>query len=417
MEKRSVLQGIKVADFSWGATAPQCARELAEHGATVVRVESHTKPDNVRFTVPFKDGIPGIDRSPAGACYNTNKYSMSLNLRKPGAREVAVKLIKWADIMIEAMIPGSMKKLELDYEAVSKIKPDIIYISTCMHGQYGPYARQRGYGVQAPALTGFYEVTGWPDRPPVQVYMAYTDAISPLYLVCAALAALSFRRKTGKGLYVDQSAIEAAISFLREAVLDYTVNQREAVRMGNRDPYAAPHGCYRCLGDDRWCVITVQNDGQWNAFCKAIGEPEWTRDPKFSTMLSRKENEDELDRLIGEWTKNYTPEEVMSIMQAMGVPAGVVQNPQDLYEDPQLKHRQHFQVLEHKVIGPMSFHSPAYRLSKTPCNLFKAGPGLGEDNEYVYKNILGYSDDEISDLMANGIITTEDDLEEFRPTI
>jgi benzylsuccinate CoA-transferase BbsF subunit len=342
---------------------------------------------------------------------------MSLNLSKPGGQQVARRLIKWADILIEAMTPGSMKRLGLDYESARKIRPDIIYVSTCMHGQYGPDASQPGYGVQAPALAGYYEVTGWPDRPPVQIYMAYTDAITPLYLVCAILVALDWRSKTSKGLYIDQAAVEAAITFLGPALLDYTVNRRIATRIGNRDPYAAPHSCYRCLGDDRWCVIVVQSDEQWNAFCRAIGKPEWSRDPKFATLLGRKENEEELNILIEKWTRNYLPEEVMFILQGAGVPAAVVQNPQDIYEDPQLKHRHHFEVLEHKVIGPMSFHSPAYRLSKTPCNLFKAGPTLGEDNEYVYKQILGYSDDEIADFIIHGVITTEADMDKFSSTI
>lgn len=166
----------------------------------------------------------------------------------------------------------------------------------------------------------------------------------------------------------------------------------------------------QCMGTGRWVAIAVHTDEEWKAFCKIIGEPEWTRDAKFATLLGRKRSEDELDKLVGEWTINHTPEEVMFQMQAAGVPAGVVQNCQDLFEDPQLKHRGHFQWLNHKVMGPVAHNAPAYQAFKTPCRLVKAGPCLGEDNGYVYKEILGYSDDDIADLLVEGVITTGADL-------
>ena len=410
MEGKQVFQGVKVADFSWVGVGPQTARELAEHGATVIRIEYHRYPEILRLSAPFKDSIPGIDRSAFGACYNTNKYGISLDLNKPKGQEVARRLVKWADIVTDGMIPGVMKKWGLDYEGCRQIKPDIIYYSTNQQGQHGPHSRHAGYGLQTAPLTGFSEVTGWADRPPTTIHGAYTDFISPFYLAIALIAALDHRRRTGKGMHLEQSQLEAGISFLGPAILDYAVNGRLATRMGNRDPYAVPHGCYRCLGVDRWCVITVRTDEEWEALCQAMGEPDWTKHPKFSTFLARKQNEDELDRLVERWTLDYTPEEVMYILQTAGVPAGVVQNPQDLFEDPQVKHRGHFQVLEHKVIGAHAYNAPAYKLSKTPARLWKAGPCLGEDNEYVYKEILGYGDEEIADLLAEGVITTEADV-------
>jgi len=288
-----------------------------------------------------------------------------------------------------------------------KIKPDIIYFSSTLHGQYGPYARQPGYGPQATALAGLYEVTGWLDGPPNFIYSAYTDSITPYFLVTTIAAALARRRKTGKGVYIDHSQVEAGVIHLGAAILDFAVNGRIASRIGNRDPYAAPHGCYPCLGDDRYCVIAVRSDEEWRAFCKVIGKPELTMDPRFATQTVRKENEDELDSMIEEWTKTRTPEEVMLAMQVAGVPAGVVQNPRDLFEDSQLKHRGHFQWLEHPVIGLMPYHSRAFKLSKTPAQTTKPAPCLGQDNEYVYKEILGYSDDEISGLLAEGVITVD----------
>jgi benzylsuccinate CoA-transferase BbsF subunit len=244
----------------------------------------------------------------------------------------------------------------------------------------------------------------------VRINAAYTDFISPWYLITSVVAALLYRRKTGKGMYLDQSQLEAGVTFLGPAILDYAVNGRILGRSGNRDPYAAPHGAYPCSGLDRWVTIAVFTDEEWRAFCQVIGNPEWTKDPRFATILARKENEDELDRLIGEWTKDYTAEQIMAMMQDAGVPAGLVETPEDLFNDPQLKHREHFRFLEHKVIGRHAYNAPAYRLSKTPNHIWKSGPCLGEDNEYVYKEILGFSDDEIADLLIGGVITTETDM-------
>ena len=187
-------------------------------------------------------------------------------------------------------------------------------------------------------------------------------------------------------------------------------NGRVANRAGNCDPYRVPHGVCPCRGQDRWCTIAVANEAQWHAFCRIIGNPEWTGDPRFSSVIGRKENEDELDRLIGEWTKDFTREQVMVMMQAAGVPSGPVEDCVNLLSDPQLKHRQHFRLLKHSVIGLHHYHAPAYKLSKTPAYIWKAGPCLGEDNEFVYKEILGYSDEEVTQFLLDGVITTEHDI-------
>jgi benzylsuccinate CoA-transferase BbsF subunit len=389
------------------------SRELAEHGATVVHVESHRVPALERVSGPFKDFKPGIDRGAFGMCYNTNKLGVSLDLNRAKGQEVARRLVEWADIVADSMTPGTMAKWDLDYESVRKIKPDIIYYSATLGGQEGPYAKFQGYGAQGAAVAGMYAVTGWPDRPPAFIFGAYTDFIAPYFLLPALIAALDYRRRTGEGMYLDLSQWEAGIDFLGPAILDYVVNNRVATRTGNRSPYAVPHGTYRCSGTELWVAIAVRTDEEWKALCKVIGDPDWSRDPKFATFLSRKENEDELDRLIEEWTINHAPEEVMSWTQDVGIPAGVVQNCQNLFDDPQLKHRGHFQWLDHKVMGPVAHHAPAYRLSKTPFKMTKAGPCLGEDNGYVYKEILGYSDDEIADLLVEGVITTDADLPAF----
>lgn len=412
MGKR-ILEGLKVADFTWSATGPQVTRELAEHGATVVRVESHRRPDTQRAAFPFKDGKAGIDRSAFGTNCNTNKLGISLDLNRPQGREVGRRLALWADVVAESMVPGTMRKWGLDYETLSKDKPELIYFSTCQMGQNGPYANYGAYGAFAAVMCGYAHLLGLPGRPPLPLFNNYTDYIAPWFLVIAVIGALRRRRKTGRGMYLDQSQLEAGISFLGPVALDYFVNGRVATRDGNRDPYRAPHGIYPTKTPDRWVAVSVTTQEQWQAFCQAIGAPAWTSEGRFRTLTDRKAHEDDLDKLVSEWTAGHTAEEIMTTLQAVKIPAGVVQTAEDLFNDPQLAHREHFQWLEHPVMGRHSYHSPAYRLSETPAVLTSAGPALGQHNEYVYREILGYSDDEVADMLIEGVITTDADVPSF----
>jgi len=407
---KQVFEGIKIADFSWVGVGPQIGRELAEHGATVVRVESHKRPEALRNAGPFRENIPGVDRSAFGAAYNTNKYGISLDLTTSKGKEVAQKLIKWADVVTESFTPGSMAALGLDYDEARKIKPDIIYCSTCQMGQTGPLSKFGGFGEFAAAYSGFSHLLGWPENKPLPVINAHIDFIAPWYMVMTLIGALLHRRKTGKGMYLDQSQVEAGITFLGSTMLDYFTNNRVACRMGNHDPYMTPHNVYPCLGEDRWVAITIANDEEWQHLCTVMGRPQWLQDPRFTSLSQRKENEAVLDELIGDWTKDYPPHKIMAILQEARIPCGTVQAAEDLFKDPQLKEREHFRVLNHQVIGEHSYNSPAYRLSKTPNHIGKAGPCLGEDNEYVFREILGYSEDDIADMLVAGVITTEADL-------
>jgi len=406
---KQIFEGLRVADFCWAAAGPQVGRELAEHGATVIRVESHRRLDILRSSPPFKDSIPTFNRSAFFTQYNANKYGISLDLGNPRAREVTRRLISWADIVGESMGPGAMAKLGLDYESCRKINPQIIYFSTCMLGQYGPHRDFRGVGTHVNALGGFCAVTGWPDSEPTQIFTAYSDYISPWYTLIAVMGALLRRRKTGVGMYMEQSQLEAAVSFLGPHVLDYAVNHNLLNRRGNRDRYMSPHGVYPCRGSDRWVALAVTSDEDWQRLCHVMGNPEWTKDPRYDSVVGRKENEDEVDRLIGDWTKDFLPEQVLAMLQGAGIAAGVVQTGDDLLGDPQLKHREHYHALNHPVIGSHSYHAPAYRLSQTPCVIDKPAPCVGEHNQYVYKDILGFSDDEIADMLVNGVITTDAD--------
>ncbi len=404
MNDHKVFEGVKILDFSWVVVGPTAVRHFADHGAEVIHVESSSDFDVLRGTPPFKDAVPGLDRSGYFANYNCNKYGITINLRKPEGVELARRLVKWADVVVESFAPGVIKRFGLHYEELKKIKPDIIMASSCQLGQYGPLASFRGFGVQAASLAGFWGVTGYPGGSPTGLYGAYTDCLAPRFLVIAILAALEYRRRTGKGQYIDQSQTESGIHFLAPALLDYVANGRIWGPAGNRNPSAVPHNAYRCQGEDRWCVIAVSTDEEWEAFTEAIGKPDWVQDPKFATFLKRKENEKELDSLVEQWTINYPPEKVMYHMQEAGVPAGIVATAQDLHQDPQLKHRNHFWLLEHPVIGHHTYDAEAFKLSKTPAEPRLPAPCLGQHNELVCREILGLSDDDIAELVAQGIL-------------
>jgi len=402
MEKKP-LAGIKIADFTWFIAGPLVTRILADYGAEVIKIEGRTKFDGHRMNGPAKDDIPGLDRGGDWAQMNAGKLSVALNLSKPKAVEVAKKFVARADIVVENMAGGVMKRMGLGYEELKKVNPDIIMLSACMQGQTGPHANHPGLGFHLTALSGFSYITGWPDQQILNLG-PYTDFFVPQFSALAILAALDYRRRTGKGQYIDVSQYEASLHFMAPLLLDYVINQRVATRMGNRYPYAAPHGAYCCRGEDRWCAIAVFTDEEWQSFCKVIGNPAWTANPKFSTLSARKENEDELDRLVEEWTINHSPEEVMTMMQTAGVAAGVLQTAEDMMErDPQLRHRHFFRELDHPEIGKYRTRGPCFVLSKSSCEV-RCSPLLGEQNEYAFKELLGMSDEEIAKLVIEGII-------------
>ena len=397
-----VFAGIKVADFSWYGVGPLCMKYFADFGATVVRIESSTRVDTLRLVGPFKDGIRGVNRCGYWNDFNTSKYSITLDTTKSKGLEIAKKTALWADIVIEAFTPGVIKRLGLDYEELKKEKPEIIMISASSRGQYGPFAKTPAFGHVAQAICGLNHMTGWPDREPVGLYGPYTDFFTPWVLTTTVMAALDYRRRTGKGQYIDVAAAEAAMQCLETTILDYTVNGREQTRAGNRLPHAAPHGAFPCQGEDRWCTIAVFTDEEWAALGKVIRE-EWTQDGRFSTLAGRKAHEDELEHLLGQWTLNYSAEEVMVRLQDVGVAAGVVQNAKDLHEDAQLKHRGHFWHLDHAECGRVAFSGPPIRFSKTSFEL-KPSPLLGEHNESFLKEFLGMPDEEIAEAAMAGVL-------------
>ncbi len=380
-------------------------KHLGEHGAQVVHVESRTRPDGFRVHYPpYKDNVPGLNRTGSFALFNDSKLSVALNLKSRRGVEIARELSQWADVFIENFVPGVIDRLGLGYDIASRLNPSIIYLSSCNMGQTGPKSSQRGFGSQLTSQSGFTYLAGYPgQQDPMLLYGPYIDFVAVGFGLTAVLAALDYRRRTGCGQYIDLSQYETGLQFVMPDLLDYEVNGRIMTPQGNRDPNAAPHGAYRCRGEDRWCVIAVFTDAEWQALCQVAGHAEWAQDPRFRTLADRKAHEDDVDRLVGEWAAQCTREEAMEKLQAVGVAAGIVSTLGDLFEDPQLQHRRIWRTLPHEELGPYAYEAPPFTLSETNAELYPS-PLLGEHNRQVYGEILGMSDAEIEELTKQGVI-------------
>jgi benzylsuccinate CoA-transferase BbsF subunit len=390
MMTKKLLEGIRTVEVTGHVTGPVTTQLLADCGAEAIVIETGSR--QVRF------GRPGNDEEHKNT---TGKLSVSLNFIHPKGLALARRLISTADVFVENMAGGKLTNRGLGYEDIRQVKPDIIYLSTCMQGQTGPHYAHAASGHKLSALAGYNHITGWPDREPAWVG-TYTDFVAPRYNIIAILGALEYRRRTGKGQFLDMSQYEPSLQFQATSILDYTVNGRVVGRVGNQCPHAAPHNAYRCQGEDRWCAIAVLTDAEWQRFCAVIGMPELSTDTRFSTLLARKENEVALDRLVNGWTAGHTAEDVMHLLQSAGIAAGIVENVEDqVLKDPHLKHRDFFWEFNSPQTKRYVHHDdPFYRLTVR----VRQGPLLGESNSYVLRNILGLSDTEIAALQKEGVI-------------
>ncbi|MHB1343180.1 MAG: CaiB/BaiF CoA transferase family protein [Thermoleophilia bacterium] len=397
-------EGVKVVEFAAYAAGPVVGKHLGDHGATVVHVESRGRPDGFRMQYPpYTDNQPGVNRSGTFALCNNNKYSVTMDLKTAGGLELARRAVAWADVVIENFTPGTMKRLGLGYEELSEINPSLVMLSSCNQGQTGPHAKHPGFGSQLTSLSGFTHLTGHPDGDPCLLYGPYIDFIGVGYGLIAVLAALDYRKRTGRGTHIDLAQYEAGLQFMAPVVLDYSANGHVMERMGNRNPAAAPHGVYPCAGEDRWCAVSVSSADEWRLLRLAMGDPAWAADPRYDTLEGRKADEDEIDERLGIWTRDFEPAVLMALLQARGVRAGVVNRVQDLYADPQYAHRGIWQALEHPEMGTFHYQSPPFLLSETPAALDRPSPCLGEHNERFFVEILGVARDEYESLVGEGV--------------
>ncbi len=399
------LAGLKVLDLMWVMAGPAASRVLADHGADVIRVESIHRIDTARTLAPFVDNDGHPEQSGLFNNLNGNKRGMALDLSHPLSHSVMTDLVQWADVVLDAFSPRGMRSLGLSHEILLRRRPNMVVASTCLNGQTGPLSSLAGFGTMAAAMSGFFHICGWTDRPPCGPFGAYTDYVSPRYFLCTVLAAVDHQRRTGKGQYIDFSQSEASIHNLSPILLDYVVNGRIAERMGNDDPVMSPHGVYPGQGDgpdaDPWVAIACETDEQWRALCKAVGGP--LEALSGLERPERRARRREIDGHLTAWTKVRPPDEVMAELQLAGVPAHTVANSAEVLADPQLAHRAHHVELPHGRLGSTWIEGSRFRLSRTPAAMRRAGPTLGQDTFEILAGTLGYDAEWIAELAAEEI--------------
>ena len=393
--KKGILGDIRVLDFSRVLAGPYATRILGDFGAEVIKVQS-------RKTATGSDDNMG----PYFNAWNRNKRSITLDMSRPEAREIALKLAAISDVVVENFSPRVMSNWGLNYEGLREARKDLIMVSMSGMGRTGPWRDFASFGPTVQSLGGLTYLTSYRKDAPVGLGYSYADAVAGLYCAIAVLAALEHRDRTGLGQYIDLSEYEAVCTLIGPALLDAAVNQGAIRPQGNRSPDvpAAPHGCYQCIGEDRWCVIAVFDEPEWQALCSVSGHPEWEQDPRFSTLAMRKEHSEELDALIQEWTSKNEAERVMQLLQEAGVHAGVVQSAEDLANDPQLKARGFFVALNHPVLGKTVSDGTPIKMGTDSLGDWERAPLLGEDNDYVYLKLLGLSEAEFRSNIEKGII-------------
>ena len=397
------LAGVNVLTFELAQAGPMTSGLLANFGATVIRVESQTRLDWHRLVGPFVGDKSSPDRSACFYHVNGGKMGTTLNLKHPAARPVLERLIKWADVVNENFAGGVMARLGLSYEDLRKSRPDIIMLSSDTYGQTGPFAGTPLYGLPLTALTGLPHLTGAPEQLPQFPGFAITDFIAPRANAMAIISALDHRRRTGQGQYLDAAQFESTIPMMSPVILQYAADDILAGRIGNRSTYAAPHGVYACRGDENWVAISVMTDAMWPRFCATAEHPEWADDARFTTLAGRLENQDALDAAVEAWTRTLPAADVQTRLQAADVAAGVVQGGRGLAEDPQLEHIGFYTTLDYPEIGQFTHSGWPATMSRTPYEVRRA-PMLGEHNETVLMDILGFDENQIGDLFAEGVV-------------
>lgn len=416
------LKGVRVADFCWMGVGACATRVLGDFGAEVIRIENRDNLDQPRKLPIYKGGgaraygeaDPDPDPNAGGLFnnYNRNKLGVTINMKDPRGRELCERLIASSSVVTENFAPGVMEKWGLTYDYIRTLTPEPIMARMSGFGHSGPHASFKSYGPIVQAVSGLSYISGLPGREPSGWGLSYMDNMAAFYNAAALLMAIYHRRETGEGTEIDVSAVEAGITLLGSIMLDVTVNGRKTkddpnYPLGNRieHPHAAPHGVYPVRGDDRWIAISVFSQEDWRQLVTELGEPDWARDPRFETQESRVANQDHLDKLVGSATAERERYDLMHRLQARKVTASVVATAEDVNEnDPQLAQSGIFFDLDHPVIGEARFEGMPIRFSKTKQDFWRSAPLLGEDNHYVFTELLGLSEDEYETYKAEGVI-------------
>lgn len=401
---QDALKGIRIADFSWIWAGPYAASLLAFMGAEVIKIESRGRIDQTRKgTMMDTDDFDGLNGSPTFNNANLNKMGVTLNLATPEGVRLAREIVKTCDVVVANMRPGKMDKLGLGYGDFKKIKPDIIMIESSGFGSTGPYREFAGFAPIFASFGGLAYLTGYEDGTP-NVMSGVQDMRAGTLSAFIVMAALIHRQKTGEGQYIDLSSSECLSALIGPELMDFTMNGRSPGRNGNQDAVMAPHGCYRCQGDDKWISIAVADDGEWRSLCQVMGNPEWSENPAYGSGYGRWQHRKELDRYISVWTAGYTHYQLMTMLQKAGVAAMPSFDAEEILTDPHTKARNLFVEVEHPRLGKQIVMGPAWKFSRTPAKVRKAGPLIGEDNDRVFGSMLGMSKEEIEKRKKENVI-------------
>ena len=399
---KSALEGVRVADFGWVLAEPYGSMLLSHMGAEVIKIESHRRIDEQRTHTGA-----GVSKDPEASSnffeINLNKKSVTLDLKNPRGIELAKKIVSISDVATENMRPGVMNKLGLGYDELVKVKPDIIMLSLSGYGQTGPFGHFAAYAPCFSCMSGQAALTGYADDVP-NTLTSDCDARAGTAGAFAILMALNIRHRTGQGNHIDLSSFEALNMEIGDQMMDYSMNGRSPLRTGNHDAIMAPHNCYRCKGKDTWVSIAVGTDQEWASLCEVMGFPAWTKEEAFSTAYKRWQNQDRLDALISEWTIHYTNQELTEMLQTAGVAAMPSFKAKDLFTNPHIFAREAITDITHPVLGHRKTITPPWKFSETPARIYKTAPLLGEDNEYVFGELLGMSTSTIKKLMEEEVI-------------
>jgi benzylsuccinate CoA-transferase BbsF subunit len=405
MGKALPLQNIRVANFGWVWAGPVVGQTLAFLGAEVYKIESRARIDMTRTLPPFGEGVRDPNRSLSNhACWAGNG-SVSLNLKKPEAVSLALELIARCDVVVENFGPGVMDDLGLGYEKLREVKPDIVMFSMPAAGLYGPLKNIRTYGLSLTSTTGLDSLTGYVEGPPIPVENAFSDPYNGILGAFAILVALHHRDRTGRGQHVDYSQQEAVMQMVGPAFMDYAMNGRVAGPIGNRHPLAAaaPHGVFPCSGEDRWISIAVCEESEWEGLCRAMGDPEWARASEFASLRERVRNIDALHERLAAWTAGFDVRELAERLQAQGVAAAPVLNVADLLQDPHYRARGTFIEVRHPLGFQETIYGPYVKTSRSEVEA-KPGPIIGQDNDHVFKEILGLPEERYRRLVEDQVI-------------
>ena len=411
MARVEALAGVRVVELTAAMAGPWIGRFMAACGAEVIRVESRRHPDVVRLYVPPRTPELGIQprASPWFTDWNAGKRFVALDLARPRAVDLFLRLVARADVVVSNYSPGVMARLGLDYESLRRANEKIVVFATSGYGDSGPCSSYVTWGPNIEALSGLATLSGFPHRECAITQYAYPDVLTALHGLFAVMCALDHRRRTGQGQYIDLAQLETTVAAVGDVMMEQLANGREPARLGNRSHAFAPHGCYRCQGDDRWCVIAVRDEAEWIRFCDVIGEPAWKDDPRFSDRARRLAHGEELDELIERWTAARPDYAVMALLQGAGIAAGVVQHVGDLArEDRQLAARHFFEEVEHLQKGTVVATGVPLGLTATPPHTGRSGAAVGEDNDHVFGTLLGMSAEEIRACIDDGAIESAD---------